>query len=160
MLIVVKHPAHSLDKLFVPPAVRKEKRVTEKPPAGKHGPRGWLCRGSPAQDCSLDLTSALAPAFALTAEEGGSEEQPWVGVMALLGSWARSHHYRVLSGLVPGILEPPCPWLLIMKVHVWLEGVWQSRLAAAQGGRRGTFGGRRKAVRDRLALQGGTGDFP
>ena len=25
---------------------------------------------------------------------------------------------------------------------------------------RGTFGGRRKAVRDRLALQGGTGDFP
>ena len=23
-----------------------------------------------------------------------------------------------------------------------------------------TFGGRRKAVRDRLALQGGTGDFP
>ena len=24
----------------------------------------------------------------------------------------------------------------------------------------GTFGGRRKAVRDRLALQGGTGDFP
>ena len=25
---------------------------------------------------------------------------------------------------------------------------------------RGTFGGRRKAVRDRFALQGGTGDFP
>ena len=25
---------------------------------------------------------------------------------------------------------------------------------------RGSFGGRRKAVRDRLALQGGTGDFP
>ena len=25
---------------------------------------------------------------------------------------------------------------------------------------RGTLGGRRKAVRDRLALQGGTGDFP
>ena len=25
---------------------------------------------------------------------------------------------------------------------------------------RGTFGGRRKAVRDRRALQGGTGDFP
>ena len=25
---------------------------------------------------------------------------------------------------------------------------------------RGTFGGRRKAVRDRLALQGGTEDFP
>ena len=25
---------------------------------------------------------------------------------------------------------------------------------------RGAFGGRRKAVRDRLALQGGTGDFP
>ena len=25
---------------------------------------------------------------------------------------------------------------------------------------RGTSGGRRKAVRDRLALQGGTGDFP
>ena len=24
----------------------------------------------------------------------------------------------------------------------------------------GLFGGRRKAVRDRLALQGGTGDFP
>ena len=24
----------------------------------------------------------------------------------------------------------------------------------------GTFGGRRKAVRDRFALQGGTGDFP
>ena len=27
-------------------------------------------------------------------------------------------------------------------------------------GCRGTFGGRRKAVRDRFALQGGTGDFP
>ena len=25
---------------------------------------------------------------------------------------------------------------------------------------RGTFGGRRKAVKDRIALQGGTGDFP
>ena len=25
---------------------------------------------------------------------------------------------------------------------------------------RGTLGGRRKAVRDRFALQGGTGDFP
>ena len=25
---------------------------------------------------------------------------------------------------------------------------------------RGTFGGRRKAVRERFALQGGTGDFP
>ena len=58
-----------------------------------------------------------------------------MSVMALPGSWACSHHYRVLSGLVPGILEPPCPWLLIMKGHVWLEGVWQSRLAAAQGGR-------------------------
>lgn len=34
-----------------------------------------------------------------------------------------------------GILEPRCPWWLIMKVHVWLEGVWQSRLVAAQGGR-------------------------
>lgn len=58
-----------------------------------------------------------------------------MGVTALPGSWAPSHHYRVLSGLVPGILEPPCPWLLTVKVHRWLEGVWQSRLAAAQGRR-------------------------
>lgn len=122
---------HSLDTASGTKGEESHRKTTP----GKHGPRGWLCRGSPAQDCSPDLTSALAPAFALTAEEGGSEEQLWVSVMALPGSWACSHHYRVLSGLVPGILEPPCPWLLIMKVHVWLDGVWQSRLAAAQGGR-------------------------
>ena len=112
---------HSLDTASGTKGEESHRKTTP----GKHGPRGWLCRGSPAQDCSPDLTSALAPAFALTAEEGGSEEQLWVSVMALPGSWACSHHYRVLSGLVPGILDPPCPWLLIMKVHVWLDGVWQ-----------------------------------
>ena len=35
----------------------------------------------------------------------------------------------------------------------------EDRLSVA-GRARGTFGGRRKAVRDRFALQGGTGDFP
>ena len=39
-----------------------------------------------------------------------------------------------------------------IKRHLLLEG----KVMAC----RGTFGGRRKAVRDRLALQGGTGDFP
>ena len=34
-------------------------------------------------------------------------------------------------------------------------GIWKGNPAC-----RGTFGGRRKAVRDRFALQGGTGDFP
>ena len=55
--------------------------------------------------------------------------------------------------------SPPvgCHFLLqCMKVESESE-VAQSCLTLSD---RGTFGGRRKAVRDRLALQGGTGDFP
>ena len=49
---------------------------------------------------------------------------------------------------------------LVLAVFGGRAGV--SRLECGRGscGSRGTFGGRRKAVRDRLALQGGTGDFP
>ena len=39
-------------------------------------------------------------------------------------------------------------WDLVMDREAWHPAC------------RATFGGRRKAVRDRLALQGGTGDFP
>ena len=47
----------------------------------------------------------------------------------------------------------------------WLQRAWRAAFLKHVQGRhpgacRGTFGGRRKAVRDRLALQGGTGDFP
>ena len=45
---------------------------------------------------------------------------------------------------------------LEMDKLVWLLAVSPRGNPAC----RGTFGGRRKAVRDRLALQGGTGDFP
>ena len=38
--------------------------------------------------------------------------------------------------------------------------LWQKVSPRGNPACRGTFGGRRKAVRDRLALQGGTGDFP
>ena len=38
--------------------------------------------------------------------------------------------------------------------------LFQPFAAGAGRNSRGTFGGRRKAVRDRFALQGGTGDFP
>ena len=48
--------------------------------------------------------------------------------------------------------------LLLLPVLLSILGKWaggQERPAC-----RGTFGGRRKAVRDRFALQGGTGHFP
>ena len=45
--------------------------------------------------------------------------------------------------------------LSIKKTKIMASGPPKSPPAC-----RGTFGGRRKAVRDRLALQGGTGDFP
>ena len=58
-------------------------------------------------------------------------------------------------------------WELVMDREAWraaIHGVVKSRtrLSAPRGNPacRGAFGGRRKAVRDRLALQGGTGDFP
>ena len=57
---------------------------------------------------------------------------------------------------------------LVMDREAWcaaIHGVTKSRRDPRCSPRgnpacRGTFGGRRKAVRDRLALQGGTGDFP
>ena len=59
---------------------------------------------------------------------------------------------------------------LVMDREAWravIHGVskswtWLSPRCSPRGNPacRGTFGGRRKAVRDRLALQGGTGDFP
>ena len=42
----------------------------------------------------------------------------------------------------------------------WLDGITNSMDMSLNPACRGTFGGRRKAARDRLALQGGTGDFP
>ena len=49
---------------------------------------------------------------------------------------------------------------LSTKVHLVKAMVFQVVTPRGNPACRGTFGGRRKAVRDRLALQGGTGDFP
>ena len=49
-------------------------------------------------------------------------------------------------------------WLddTVNSIDISLSKLWELVMDRC----RGTFGGRRKAVRDRLALQGGTGDFP
>ena len=47
------------------------------------------------------------------------------------------------------------------KDILFIIGDWNAKVGPrGNPACRGTFGGRRKAVRDRLALQGGTGDFP
>ena len=55
------------------------------------------------------------------------------------------------SVAIPPQAQPPGPQSLVQRAQA---GTLPCRVG------RGTFGGRRKAVRDRLALQGGTGDFP
>ena len=51
---------------------------------------------------------------------------------------------------------------IIKKAGEFQKNVYRDPRCSPRGNPacRGTFGGRRKAVRDRLALQGGTGDFP
>ena len=51
-----------------------------------------------------------------------------------------------------------CTSYLILKILLGSSAVPGPRMLLLAGGL--GFGGRRKAVRDRLALQGGTGDFP
>ena len=129
------------------------------------GLEGWACPSCAGGDTGTghhpdtqgaQETGAATRTLGVQAPRGSLECNPEIPAFPGPKDWSFSFSI-IPSKEIPGLISFRMDWLDLLAVQGTLKSLLQHHSSKAC---RGTFGGRRKAVRDRLALQGGTGDFP